>query len=313
MQQSASQLRPYFKRFPTDMKSVFTLLFPFLINFSFSQSYIPFPDSNAYWTIESFPGAIGSYSQRTLYIDGDTSINSLQYHKIYYHAVNNSIFYSGYRGAFRQDTSSKKVFMIDSYLNPNTEYLAYDFSLTVGDTFYLDSTNYIIFVVTVDDSVLVQGQFRRHLHLVPVYPICLCSCEPDWIEGFGSLYGYDPMACSELGYQNLICFSQNNLPVYPDTGTCDFITSVPDPMPRPPPVSVYPNPFDEHIVCETTNTKRMTRITLTDILGRVVLQNEIKLSETSHKQILETDFLKRGIYVLEVELDGKLWVMKLVK
>jgi hypothetical protein len=295
------------------MKIVFILLFSFLINFSFSQSYVPFPDSNAYWTIESYPGAIGSYSQSTLYINGDTTINSLQYHKIYYHTVNNSIFYSGYRGTFRQDTASKKVFMIDSNINPTAEYLAYDFSLTVGDTFYLDSTNYKVFVVTVDDSVLVQGQFRRHLHLVPVYPICLCFCEPDWIEGFGSLYGYAPMWCSELGYQNLICFSENNLPVYPDTGTCDFITSAPEPISRPPSVTVYPNPFEEHIVCETTHTERISRITLTDVMGKVVLQNEIKFAENHHKQILETEFLKSGIYFLAVELDGKRRVIKLVK
>ena len=93
----------------------------FNISLSYSQNYIPIPDSSAYWRLSD---ATALESFRVDSVKNDTNINTIDYVKLFY--------YSYYIGAYRNDTVGKKIFFIP--VDSIQEYLLYDFSLKVNDS-----------------------------------------------------------------------------------------------------------------------------------------------------------------------------------
>ena len=274
------------------IKTILTFVYILVFNVAHAQTstYFPFPDSSAWWTVRfSFFGPPPVTIQ--YYILGDTVISANQYHKVYtYDTLSN---YSNYFTAFRQDTSAKRIFMVNSQMT--SEYLAYDFNLAVGDTFILDSIKQ--FTVTIVDSVLVQGQYRKHIHLSAISTFwCLCTCEPDWIEGIGSLYGLLPERCSELTDISLECFGINNQTVYPDTGTCPLFvaTGIDNDSKAFNNIIVLPNPFTDKINI-TSKRNEHVEISLFDVTARKVF-NQSFTNSTS----INTEQLAKGIYLYEV-------------
>ncbi len=132
---------------------------------SYSQSYIPFPDSNAEWESVWYEPYPIIYSKLLTYtISGDTIINELHYNKLMRAWINaacskDTISYE-YWGSFRNDTVERQVFFIPAYWQ--NEVLLYDFSLNVGDTIPDTYQNelYPELVVEAIDTVLVEGISR---------------------------------------------------------------------------------------------------------------------------------------------------------
>jgi len=275
----------------------------------FSQSYVAFPDSNASWTVFVTGFLPPPLYESQFFISGDTLIGTTQYHKIYGCSFFNNV--AGYYFGMRQDTLARQVF-----IKPNSlpEYLAYDFSLTVGDTFHLDTINYETFVVTIVDSILVQGQPRKRLQLTSIWPSYIC--EPEWIEGIGSTYGFFPVHCNKLTVSNLVCFSQNNQLVFPDTGSCPpcAVTSVGVNLIQDKLFTVSPNPFDSEIAIKfPTQISGYVKITIRDIFGKAVYdKSESNFSAISDKKI-DLNFLVDGIYILDVVFDNKRVINKIIK
>jgi hypothetical protein len=100
------------------------LLLPLLQAKAQTNVYHPLPDSNAVWNFNfhvTCPfGMVADYS---IMISGDTILNNLNYKKLYTPhiqlAVGSSPCYfieSNYRGAFRQDTSTKKVYIVSNII-----------------------------------------------------------------------------------------------------------------------------------------------------------------------------------------------------
>lgn len=121
----------------------FTLL-TFITNAQTSV-YHPFPDSNAVWNIESsfqcwtgIPATV--YTYYSLTFGQDTIINSQVYHTLTVPFLltdstgcsSAGVTLDVYKGAIRQDTSLKKVFIVPPF--NSTEQLLYDFTMQVGDT-----------------------------------------------------------------------------------------------------------------------------------------------------------------------------------
>ena len=199
------------------------LLLPAVLS---AQTYTPFistSDSSDTWLdVNSCTDFDCYYTYKNRYtIDGDTLIGGLQYSKVHYftrheqggdqsqwctESVN---YYDGYFGALRE--SEKKVFLIRGNTDSSSEYLAYDFNLTVGDTLpspthfgISDPENRIIESI---DSVLVFGTYRKRY---------LISSSRFVIEGIGASTGlFNPLGgITSKCYFALNCYSENDISDY---------------------------------------------------------------------------------------------------
>lgn len=204
------------------------LLFPLLLlpTLLFAQPYVPFisaSDSSDTWmdlySCSDFD-CYESYTKRYT-ISGDTTIGGLQYAKIYVKQkyqvgpvqsqwCTESTSYSGYYfGAVRE--SGKRIY-VNPYGSPDsTEYVAYDFNLTVGDTLPSpsgdasgDGPNRVISSM---DSVQVFGIYRKRY---------LVSSNRFVIEGIGASTGlFNPVGIAFGACDfRMLCYAENDTPDY---------------------------------------------------------------------------------------------------
>lgn len=281
------------------MKNLILLIFTLATLASKAQTsvYHAFPESGAIWNFEmnvSCP-PIFSYSENySITTTGDTLINSQTYHKLSIPAVVKSHdtticggIVPGYKGAFRQDTLSKKVFIVlPSY---NTELLLYDFNMQVGDTVQGITAPYFDTVVSID-SVLVNNHYHKRWKLNSDNNIFL-------IEGVGSTYGLiQPQPGFSIGtfpYYGLSCFSRDGMTLYPNTSVnCELITAVNQPDQVSAFVKIFPNPSNGLFRVDVSNAN-MKEIQLTDVFGNVILKQGL-----NNQTELKIEGLAAGAYIL---------------
>ncbi len=124
---------------------VLTFLFILLIVNVHGQSYIHFPTTHGVWHETYIDTPPPNYfftwynSIGETYYDGDTTINNLNYHKLYRNirdifCSQVFIYQHGLIGAIREDTSLHRIYQWDPI--ENSEQLLYDFNLEAGDTVY---------------------------------------------------------------------------------------------------------------------------------------------------------------------------------
>ena len=164
----------------------------------YAQSYHPMPVDEAQWDVTRcwsfYPG--GWHDEYSFQLDGtDTLINGHLYKNIYiitHHlpGTEHDSIYTNYLGAMRE--ADKQVFFISEYLALDTvERMVYDFNpVDIGDTIFSqilthDLLQFIPHIVTSLDSVIVDGQYRRRIHLRDQDSLYTES----WIDGVGSSMG----------------------------------------------------------------------------------------------------------------------------
>ncbi|MDG1476473.1 MAG: hypothetical protein P8Q14_04960, partial [Vicingaceae bacterium] len=136
------------------MKKILFILFIFFSLNSYSQTYFPFPDSAGIWRQASISGAGDPWNPTTtpysLFINGDTTINSNIYNKLYrsLSTYNIDTSTSFYIGALREvnrkiyfhpdSTAANNIFLNlyfcnnvshPNYTSYNSELLLYDFDV----------------------------------------------------------------------------------------------------------------------------------------------------------------------------------------
>jgi len=285
------------------------LLLLFLLSFALSAKaqtsvYHPFPDSDAVWNIDYQQYSISFQctlyeSQYSYIIDGDTSINGHNYHKLWtpvvFHDTCNGGFFccGGYNGCIRQDTTMKKVFYIPSY--DSTEQLLYDFNLQVGDTIkgFLTRTCGGT-KVTGLDSILINHNYRKRWNL---------NYGLNIIEGIGANNGLLEGLCSILCdcQSMLMCFTQNNIILYADSSfpfydlqrRCDVITSTNNLTKKNSSITLSPNPFHSTSTLSIFDS-RFTKgdLKIYDLMGGLVQQQII----TNQSTIINRNGLCDGLY-----------------
>lgn len=155
-------------------------------------------------------------------MNGDTTVNNVQYHKLYLETKNTNNPQTQLTGFLREQ--NKEVYYIGGdflSLNDccdNTELLLYDFNTQVGDTI-VHTPDSILYSVVLDiDSVQIDGIFRkRYIVNNPK----LYSQNPDYIiEGIGSvksgLLGSitdRPTCLGPINWEH-ICFEENGIVKY---------------------------------------------------------------------------------------------------
>ncbi|MEO5571475.1 MAG: T9SS type A sorting domain-containing protein [Bacteroidia bacterium] len=80
------------------------------------------------------------------------------------------------------------------------------------------------------------------------------------------------------------------------------------------PISISPNPFISEItiIIQNQNIKQAT-ITVKNILGQTVYLKNYQIINNNFQTALDLNFLSKGIYLLEINIDGERMVKKIVK
>jgi hypothetical protein len=260
--------------------------------------YHPMPTSNAVWNIDYYLAPcwpIFSYSETySIVMSGDTTINSKIYHKLYTPAVIKSNPTTscggqspGYKGAIREDTLLKKVFIAWD----TTEILLYDFNMQVGDTVKgLTEISSCPDTVISIDSVLVGSNYHKRWFINADYNIY-------FIEGVGSTYGLLGQSIGQCIGQFpdlwISCFSKDGVTLYPSLSTnCEIITSTHSINSTLNEVNIYPNPSTGSFTIDLNDTG-INEIQLYDVFGNLIFR-QFK----SDNSKIKIDDLKAGVYFL---------------
>lgn len=242
--------------------------------------YHPFPSGNANWVYRYYDDFHNPTTQFTSYaFNGDTLISGFTYKKVFTFSV--------YSGALRE--SNKIIYFIPD--TSSSEFVLYDFSLGLGDTLpnpYGGAvcSNDTAIVIQVD-SVLASDGYHRQL---------LFNSFAIWIEGIGS-YNYLLNPC------NVYCVSGNDflqcmaaapgISFPPGSGSC--VVQVPESSIVKKPISIFPNPFSDHLHF-MTGTHSCLEVSLYDAVnGKIIhrtFTNEISLPVSQ---------LPGGIYFYEIK------------
>ncbi len=268
--------------------------------------YHPFPDSNAIWNVYAHsydPGPpfpcdeVGQYSY---YMNGDTLINALVYHRIFVPFIDTTLAQpfscfgqypnTGYIGSIRQDTVSKQVWVI--LRDSSNERLLYDFSLNIGDT--LHTINFdgseVDFPILTIDSILIDGNFRK----------TYINNAVSIIEGIGSNRGLFETGSSGFSSSwQLTCFQQNGNSIYPSSGTtCNLITHTNELSKLNSKLLIYPNPFDEFCTVYYSNfeSSESTEIIIYNSEGKLLRKEPM----TSNRTIFHRNSMAAGLYLFQI-------------
>lgn len=201
----------------------FVLLVGLIIGLTASaQQYFPLPDTNIIWKEWYASLSQSSYSMYLdHYYDGDTTIGSHNYSKIYSdrYVSAQSIVYHWYDGAIRNDSAARMVYIVPR--DSSADFVLYDFNLAVGQFFpvaWYCMLNPHTDTVAVIDSVLVGNYWHKRYRNSDGYH--------ELIEGIGSTGGLlAPHMTSGSEFTELLCVYHNDRPVWPDTssGCASFI------------------------------------------------------------------------------------------
>jgi hypothetical protein len=271
-----------------------------------TNTYHPFPDSNAVWMGHHWPGLINCGEHYAYIISGDTSVGGQGYHKLAVPYVNSyggcAVFHSpGYAGCFRQDLGARKVF----WLPPGAvdEELLYDFSLHVCDTmagFSRLGCSQPASEITLMDSVLIGSTYRRQWH---------CGAFPSTnvlIEGIGFISGVLEGCATGMPdgpFNVLDCFQQDGVSLYPDGPTnCDLQNSTAEPSSSSVSLTAYPDPFTERTTVNAGRHLANATLAVYNSLGQEVCRMERVHGATF---VLQRNDLPAGGYLIALWESGR--------
>lgn len=270
-----------------------------------AQTYL---DSTSTWYEEAGAAdGINIYKDyNTYYIDGDTTVASVTYYKLYYDQIDSvwsfftSLFsyvnnnHRVYAGGLRED-NQKKFFML--YAGQTIENLMFDFNLVSGDSLpdmtSVYGCNMPRNVVTTIDTIMFGAQPLQRFHFNPglfnktMYEGIGCS---GGLIRFGSLcQAFEAGAC-------LTAYKKGNDSIYFGCGaaTTGLIENQTQHL-----AEVYPNPADGQLTVSSIEAGQQT-FQLYDRLGRLVLHQTIDMKE---ERINTTD-LSGGLYFWTINKNG---------
>ncbi|MFT5878454.1 MAG: hypothetical protein ACI8SA_002321 [Dokdonia sp.] len=253
------------------MKKLFNVFLFIYCATLFSQEYEPLlNDYNEWHTTYCF---FGCYTD-VYYTNGDTIVDGMDYKVLDgFHFISRTFL-------LREELLERKVYLNFVQETGNTEYLLYDFSLNVGDTFDMknpispfpeDAGDYDL------DSIilrpLVDGNDYRHFYFSPSESNTTSTTNAIWVEGAGSLSLINAPSgepdINDVGH--LSCFFKNGESFYANLDSIEACepTIVLD-------MNEYYYPLDEIIVstnhntnhCKLDNIEGIKFIDLYDINGR---------------------------------------------
>jgi len=130
------------------------------------------------------------------------------------------------------------------------------------------------------------------------------------IEGIGSTFGIIAVLRPPFeGNDGLLCFSLNNIVIYPDsTYNCDKTLNVEEHVNKHF-FSIYPNPTNDKITIENVARYKDATISIYNIQGQTKLLQILAQEKTE----IDLSGLAKGIYILKLSSIDKTEVTKFVK
>ena len=315
------------------MRFLVVILLSMLIG-SASAQYKKLIDENKQWAIKyvytdllQIPPPTVTYYFASF--NGDTIINSTTYKRLYhqqfYHEewyttgspiINDTLQQSSLVAFIREDTTTRMVYQIANNFTFPQEDLLFDYSLNVGDTLKNLFTSNFGYgngeIDSITEVILNNGDTNRVLHFdynfIPVGGLVLNFM----IEGVGGPGGlYNPFYYLGLsGVQEettIVCYKKSGVDLF---GTCsypNFFTGVKE-IKNSNAVSIHPNPTQDRITIYLEETLHNSKVSIRNALGQLVFSE--KMSGTELNINLNTP---KGIYFLQLEVDGKFITKKIIK
>ena len=281
-----------------------------------SQDYVPMAVDSATWLMTD-GDEIPQFSESiVLRIEGDTTINGLNYSKLYYYDVYlYEVIFNSRKllGLIRDDISQRKVygglingvqFGFETFLSENVqcdwgdvnsfqEHLLYDFSLQEGDT--INNCMYPFPTkITLVETIERHG-FQRRNYVLDHEGYSIMT------EGIGTCIGiFKGEQCYITGYDyyrldNYCIGSFSN---------CNITTSI-NQQSLNFQIDIFPNPTQTYLHIEASD--KLKKISLLNLNGKVINHYE------KTTQIDMTNFLE-GIYIVKIEdEEGNIFTQKVVK
>ncbi len=306
-----------------------------------TQNNFPLPTDNPFWTevhgmlwscytIGIHGYCEGYYCQCTMpvYYKSDTTINSVNYNRLYTRGVCYGVYAGGQPpdgcpfsfnfqnpevlfATIRQDTLNKIVYILDN----NLESILYDFkNIKVGED-YPQTFNNIhpdTLVVVAQDSLLQGNIYVKKWNLgIRNNGTISDSGFVSIIEGIGSTFGI--VANLMPPFENsdhLVCFSKNNVVLYPDSAyNCDKTVNISN-LITSPVFSVYPNPASNTLTIVTANASKGTgMLRISSATGEEILRKEIKAINNT----IDISMLKCGVYIVQYSNERIIETVKFIK
>jgi len=293
----------------TFMKKVKTALFSTLFSIiaisAFGQDYYPLIQENNTWNVLSVAGFIfdTTYSTITYKLTGDTIINAKTYKKLYASEEEQAVNWSLW-GFMREDTD-KKVWI--RWHSDDEEFLAYDFSIDVGDSVLvgIDNPEYLR-VDSITEVVINQSQRKKFwlsaINLPTFY-------NEIWIEGIGSSKGicWSGSVLVVGGWYRLLCMHENETLIYsnPNYESCYLITEINEI--ENPSLKIFPNPATTQTSLQLPENTALSQIQLAlyNSSGRLLY----KTKPISHFHKIDVAHLPKGLHLVRV-WNGEKWFME---
>lgn len=241
------------------------------------------------------------YNNFVYYIDGDSTVNNVVYHKIYQRGevtayplsqgqtCGAAYTYVEFKTLLRQD--SLEVYQ---YENGGPEELLYSFDLNVGDT--LPQTANLWSTTTVVDSIemlTINGTSRKKFYVSSADIFASFM-----IEGIGANTGLlERMdAIFECGH-NLNCYRVNGQIEL--GGSCFFDVSVSE-IDVQNDLEVFPNPASDVITITTASNHAIRSVRVVQMNGDI--SQEINFNQQEQETEIPIEFLENGMYLLQINL-----------
>ncbi|MCX6269629.1 MAG: T9SS type A sorting domain-containing protein [Bacteroidetes bacterium] len=297
-----------------------SLILFFLGNICLAQQYQPFPTNNARWIMHSDFNAPfipnGYCDEYQIDITGDTTINTVNYHKLQISVVE-YWWYAGagctnifknytthYFGSFREDILNKKVFFLTA--NSTNEKLLYDFNLELGDTLpwlLINNDTSVINWVSGIDSVLLEGVYHKCFKISAdtsslLIPQIFTFNYVTLIEGIGSTFGLTAYLFPHWwfeadGYDQLVCMSVGGTIVYPDGALLCNPVGIRDNLPEEKSFEIFPNPAYNRITINLiTHISDAPLFSLFNSMGQIVLMKRLEVQQSE----IDIQSLPCGVY-----------------
>ena len=264
-----------------------------------AQEYVPLLDSYNEWKLSTcYFGCITD----TYYTNGDTLVDGTSYKVLDgYHYISRSFL-------LREDVVEKKVYTKIYLPSEEVNYLLYDFSLEVGDSFEMfnPATPFpreggMFDLDSIINRTLVDGNNYRHFYFSPSAGNTVSTENAVWIEGIGSLSiltapGGAPNI-NEVGH--LSCFYKSGTHVYENLDSitkCErAILSVHDIKEGLWNVNIYTSEDAVEII----NASDVVQVTVYSISGSSIakLNNPTNAANFS----FPTSNLSEGLYILKMD------------
>jgi len=234
-------------------------------------------------------------------IQGDTVINKHKYQLFNFQTGTSN---SSGTSLIRQE--NKRIYMLST--NNQEEYLLYDFNVKKGDTIHSTAQGGYIsrlpIVTDVDTVQLYNGEYRKRIKIF----------SDIWIEGIGSIYGFDYptkdfVTCDCNSSFELISFAREKTLTFYNSELCasfnccqGVIEDIKNIEEQKKIFDINPNPTKEIITIKFASYIENSNFELFDLQGNIVFKE--KIHETNNSFYLNQ--LSNGIYFYRISTDGKL-------